>query len=254
MKEDLVSIITPAYNCEKYISQTIESVLAQTYQNWEMIITNDCSTDMTERIVREYIEKDNRIKLINLEKNSGVAAARNTSMNMSTGRYIAFLDSDDYWLPEKLECQVNFMRHKKCGFSFTGYRNVCNGVIESKAITPPQTVTYKSALKGNPIGCLTVLLDKKIVGDVYMDNIRHEDYVLWLKILKNNTLGFGLQKDLARYRKSNEALTSDKKKSAIWTWKIYRHIECLSLIKSAWYFSNYLLQGIYKHYYRYLRL
>lgn len=250
MKAGLVSIITPAYNCEKYIAEAIESVIGQTYKNWEMIITNDCSTDRTAKIVGEYAKQDSRIKLLNLKVNSGVAVARNISIKNAKGQYIAFLDSDDYWLEQKLEKQLHFMKSSNCGFSFTGYRQVVNKLVEPRTIAPPSILNYKAALKGNPIGCLTVILDKSLVGDFHMEAVKHEDYALWLKILKNN-IGYGLKDDLARYRKAEASISANKKQSAIWTWNIYRNVEKLSIVRSSWYLVHYIFKGLFKHYFKY---
>ena len=151
MIDDLVSIIMPAYNAEKYIEEAIESVLKQTYRNWELIIVNDCSIDATEQIVKKYQEKDERIKFHSLTENHGVANARNTALQNAVGRYIAFLDSDDMWLPEKLEKQIGFMKINNYVFTYHQYRHFASRDKVGKIVNIPLKLGYKEALKGNII-------------------------------------------------------------------------------------------------------
>jgi len=159
MGENTVSIITPAYNSEKTIGEAIQSVLNQTYQNWEMIIINDCSRDQTLQIVITYSLKDNRITVIDLERNNGVANARNIGIKKAKGRYIAFLDSDDLWSPQKLSKQVDFMKEKKCYFSYTAYEIIsADGSKLDKTVSVPPEQEYEILLKQNTIGCLTVMV------------------------------------------------------------------------------------------------
>ena len=187
--DDLVSIITPAYNAASYIVETIESVLAQTYPNWEMLIVNDCSQDNTAEIVQSYAAKDKRIKLINLKQNSGAAAARNTAIKNAKGRYIVFLDSDDLWKKEKLQKQIEFMQKNGYAFTFTSYEHFKEAKenIQSK-IQIPKSLNHKQALKGNKIGCLTVMLDRKQIQNIHFTNDKHEDYILWLNKTGHNSL------------------------------------------------------------------
>lgn len=245
---DLVSIITPAYNCEEYLKETIESVLQQTYPHWEMIIINDCSEDSTNEIAGAYARQDDRIKLINFPKNSGVAKARNIGVQSASGRYIAFLDSDDLWLPMKLETQVQFMQTKGAAFSYAQYRQFIGDVHNTgKLIDVHNEIKYKDLLKGNIIGCLTVIIDRNYIEEIIMPKERHEDYITWLKILKHGVTAHGLKEDVARYRKLRASLSGNKAKSALWTWRVYRDIEKLSLVRSFYYFSCYMIRGIKKH-------
>ncbi|MBU2699044.1 glycosyltransferase involved in cell wall biosynthesis [Sporomusaceae bacterium BoRhaA] len=246
--DNIVSIITPAYNSANCISATIESVLRQTYIKWEMIIVDDCSDDYTIDVVRTYERLDDRIKLIRLDKNQGVANARNIGMKCSKGRYIAFLDSDDIWLEKKLECQLAFMKERNIGFSFTQYCQFVDDVKKSKQIIHvPDRVQYRDLLKGNVIGCLTVIIDRQKIPPFNMRKEYHEDYIAWLEILKQGFAAYGYNEDLARYRISSSSVSSNKKKSASWTWNIYRNIEKLSIIESIYYFLWYVLRGISKH-------
>ena len=241
-----ISIITPAYNAERFIGEAIESVLAQTYTNWEMVITDDCSSDQTIKIIKSYQQTDERIKLIQLAENSGSAIARNTSMDQATGRFLAFLDSDDQWLPEKLAKQLDFMLERDIAFSFTKYVRVEEDGTETNAITEaPETVGYDDLMKHCVIGCLTVMLDKNKIGKERMVNIRtRQDYVFWLTITKTGFLAYGLPEVLAKYRLVAGSISSNKVKAAKQNWYVYRHIEKQSILKSSWYFLNYAVRSV----------
>lgn len=241
-----VSIITPAYNAERFIRETIDSVLKQTYSDWEMLIVDDCSTDQTVSIVKEYEQLDDRIRLIQLEKNSGSAVARNTAMDNATGKYLAFLDSDDVWLPEKLEKQLQFMQDKDVAFSYTKYvRMLENGTRTRSISKAPATVTYDQLMKRCVIGCLTVMLDREKIGELRMVNIRtRQDYAFWLTILRKGYLAYGLPEVLAEYRLVKDSISSNKIEAAKRNWYVFRQIEKQSLLKSLWYFSNYAVRSI----------
>ncbi len=248
-KDGLVSIITPAYNAEAYIAETIASVLAQTYTNWEMLIVNDCSQDNTAEIVQSYAAKDKRIKLINLKQNSGAAAARNTAIQNAKGRYIAFLDSDDLWKKEKLQKQIEFMQQNGYAFTYTSYEHF-KEVKENiqNQVQIPKSLNYKQALKGNKIGCLTVMLDRKQIANIHFTTQKHEDYILWLNILKQGITAYGMQESLALYRTGNsKSVSSNKLQSALWTWNVYRNSQRLSVVKSMYYMWFYVVSGLRKH-------
>ena len=247
--DDLVSIITPVYNAAAYITETIESVLAQTYTNWEMLIVNDCSKDSTVEIVQSYAAKDKRIKLINLKQNSGAAAARNTAIQNAKGRYIAFLDSDDLWKKEKLQKQIEFMQQNGYVFTFTSYEHF-KEIKENiqNHVQIPKSLNYNQALKGNQIGCLTVMLDKKQIPNIHFTTQKHEDYILWLNILKQGITAYGIQESLALYRAGNsKSISGNKIQSALWTWKVYRESQRLSVVKSMYYMWFYVMNGLKKH-------
>ncbi|WP_441296495.1 glycosyltransferase family 2 protein [Bacillus sp. FJAT-45066] len=241
-EKPLVSVITPSFNSERFIKDTIASVISQTFNNWEMIIVDDGSSDNTIKFVKEVIKHDPRIKLIQLHQNSGPAIARNVALEHAKGRYVAFLDSDDQWLPEKLEKQLNFMQKENVAFSFTGYKMIKEDGSEiGDIIDIPKSVSYDDLLKQNMIGCLTVMIDRDIIGDVKMVNIRtRQDYVLWLNISKNGFKAYGLNSVLAKYRIVNNSISRKKWKMAIQNWKVYREIERMSIWKSSWYFIFYL--------------
>lgn len=245
-QDDMVSVIMPAYNSEEYIRESIESVLVQTYSNWELLIVDDGSTDKTASIVQEY--KDIRIHYLH-QSNCGVAAARNHGIREARGRYVAFLDSDDLWLPDKLNRQLQFMKKKAIGFSYTWYCQFqetpvnCGAIVQTKS-----NVNYQELLKGNDIGCLTVMLDRQKYPLIEMPLVRHEDYVTWLNLLKQGDRAYSLPLDLARYRKQKTSLTGSKWRSMQWTWQVYRKTQKLSVITSVAYFVIYMIKGIQKHY------
>lgn len=233
---NLVSIITPLYNSEKYLEQCIQSVISQTYKNWEHILVDDCSTDNSAAIVDKFLQSDRRLKYIKLKSNSGAGIARNTAIKAAKGKYIAFLDSDDLWHPNKLHLQIDFMEVNNYRFTFTDYDMVNEaGQKISKLIKTKSVVTYQSALYKNPIGCLTVLYDVDFFGKQFMPEIRkRQDYALWLKLLKK-TNGYGLSECLSSYRIGNDSISSNKFNLLKYEWKIYREEEGLSFFKSCFY-------------------
>ena len=244
----LVSIITPSYRSEKFISQTIESVLSQTYQNWEMIIVDDVSPDNSNKIIGEYCKKDSRIKLIKLEKNSGPAIARNRAIAEANGRYIAFLDADDLWKPEKLEKQLLFMEKNNLAFTYSSYDLIDEHGNYLGTFITKKNISYSSMLKTSSVGCLTAIYDTKKLGKVYMPEIlKQEDYGLWLRILKKIDSTKGILEPLAIYRIRKNSVSSNKIKTAQYQWKIYREIEKLSFFKSVYYFIHYAYNGVIKY-------
>ena len=246
---NLVSIIMPSYNSEKFIRESIDSVMAQTYQNWEMIIVDDVSQDNSNKIVEQYTKKDNRIKLIKLEENSGPAIARNKAIEEAKGRYIAFLDSDDYWSEDKLSKQLHFMKENNYELSFTSYVSIdeLTGKILRHIKVPPR-VDYKKLLKQNIIGCLTVIYDTERLGKVMMPNIiKRQDYALWLKLLKRVPYAYGLGESLAYYRVRDFSVSSNKIIASKYHWKVLRDIEKLPLYKAIYYFWWYTYKSIMKY-------
>ncbi len=248
MKNNLVSIITPLYNSEDFIRKTIESVQSQIYENWEMIVVDDASTDNGVEIVKKYADKDSRIKLIHLDKNSGGAVARNTAIKVARGKYIAFLDSDDLWHPEKLEKQISFMKENNYAFTFTKYQQMTeNGDLLEKYIEVPKKISYRQSLLKNPIGCLTAVYDAEKLGKIYMPHIRkRQDYALWLKILRQEKHGYGLNENLAYYRLREDSVSSDKMSLIGHQWKLYRRVEKLSFLESIFYMGCVTSQKLLK--------
>ncbi len=248
MKDGLVSIITPVYNAEEFIVQTIESVQAQTYNDWELLLIDDCSTDSSAELIRSFTNNDNRIRYVKLNKNSGAAVTRNTGLAMAKGRYIAFLDSDDIWKAQKLEKQMELIKEKDIGFVFTSYRYIMqDGSPMSKVARAPEKIDYNGLLKNTIIGCSTVLIDKKIIGDFRMANVRRgQDTATWLQLLKKTDYAYGIYDDLVWYRVVSGSLSDNKFTAIKRTWNTYRNVEHLSLPKAMYVFVFYAYNAVKK--------
>lgn len=233
--EDLVSIITPTYNCGKFINETIKSVLNQTYKNWEMIIVDDCSTDDTEKVVLKF--DDERVKYHKLKINSGAAVARTTAMQLAKGSYMAFLDSDDIWTEDKLEKQLNFMKKNNYVFTCTSYEQIDeNGNSLSKIINPVKKCSYNRLLLDCPVGNFTVMYDVKKMGKFEVPNIRkRNDDALWLQMLKKEKYIYGFNSILMKYRIRKNSISSNKLKVIKYHWILYREIEHLSILRSLFH-------------------
>ena len=242
----LVSIITPSYNSEKYISETIESVLDQTYQEWEMIIVDDLSSDDSLQIIEHYAKKDSRIKVIRSKQNMGPAHARNRAIKEAKGRYIAFLDSDDVWFPKKLEKQIQFLTENNLVITYSAYETMDENSKYINTRNIQTSITYNDMLKSNHIGNLTGIYDTDFFGKVYMKECGHEDYVLWLELLKQIESTKGLSEPLAKYRIMSKSLSSNKLKVLKWQWDIYRNIEKLGIFQSAYTMIWYVFYAIKK--------
>ena len=254
--EPLVSIITPAYNAENFIVDTINSVLAQNYQNWEMIIIDDHSIDNTIKVVKKFIEEEPRIRLIERSQNGGTAKTRNAGLREAKGRYIAFLDSDDQWLPWKLVKQVDYMESTKAPFTYTAYHRVqifSDGSKKTKEVSVPPTQNYKQLLRENKIGCLTVMINQEQTGPIQMVDMRsRQDYALWLELTRRGFQPIGIQEILATYRVRTDSLSSNKLKMAKQNWRVFRDIEKLSLPVASWYFIQYAFLKL-KAYLKYMK-
>lgn len=237
MGEKLVSIITPTYNCAKFIARTIDSVQAQTYQNWEMIIVDDRSQDNTKEIVEEYIKNDSRIKYHLLAVNSGAAVARTTAMNLAKGSYMAFLDSDDIWMPDKLERQIQWMNDNGYAFSCTAYEQIDEeDNLLNRTIKTVRRTDYNRLLLDCPVGNSTVVYDVEKMGKFEVPNIRkRNDDALWLQMLKKEKYIWGMPDVLMKYRIRQNSISSNKFKVIKYHWILYRDIEHLSVFKSAFH-------------------
>ncbi|EGT3601053.1 glycosyltransferase family 2 protein [Clostridium perfringens] len=248
MDDNLVSIITPVYNAERFIGETINSVINQEYKNWEMILVDDCSKDNSENIIKQFAKNDKRIKYIKLSENSGAAISRNIAIQNAKGRYIAFLDSDDIWTSDKLKVQINFMKKNNIGFSFSSYEVMDEGgELINRTINVPEKISYKEYLKNTIIGCLTVVIDRKICGEFEVVNIRkNQDMATWLSILKKGNTAYGINKKLGMYRIVGGSISNNKFKAAKSVWNTYRDIEKMSIVKSAYYFLYYAFNATIK--------
>lgn len=242
-----VSIITPAFNSAKLIGETIESVIAQTYQNWEMLIVIDQGTqDNTADVVRKYSQTNPQIRLLEIKNQRGISLSRNLALREASGQYVAFLDSDDLWLPLKLERQLAVMRESKAAFSCAGYRRInLENTKLGQLILPPERQNYFSVLGNNLISCPTVVIDQIKTGPLTMAEFAHEDYILWLSILRRGFECVGVQEDLARYRIVPNSRSMNVNRSGS-RWQVYREFEKLSVIKSAFHFAVYAVTAITK--------
>lgn len=246
--DKLVSIITPAYKAQDIVGQTIDSVIAQTYQNWELLVADDRSPDDTAAVVAEASRLDSRVKLIQCEVNGGPAAARNAALDQAKGRWIAFLDSDDLWLPEKLTSTLAFAKARQSVLSFTGFRRMTvDGSVVGRFVPVPRTLTYRQLLGNTAIATSTVLVDRSVAGDLKMRPVFYDDFVCWLEILKRGHLAHGQNEDLMRYRVMTNSVSRNKRRSAAEVWKTYRQIEGLGLLRSASYFTSYALRAAAKY-------
>lgn len=233
----MVSIIIPSYNCREYISETINSVLNQTYSDYEVFIIDDKSSDGTPELVQNKIAFDNRFHLIRLDDNQGAAKARNIGIEMAAREFIAFLDGDDLWKPTKLEKQIGFMNEKNYPFTYTYYEKIdSNGKLLEPKVTSPDEINYIKMLKSNYIGCSTAIYNQAILGKIYMPDIRkRQDYGLWLKILKSTEKGYCLKETLMQYRVRPGSISRNKLGLIRYNWKLFREIEGFGSFKAMYY-------------------
>lgn len=245
MSSPEVSVITPVYNAEKFLSETMKSVLNQTYGDFEYLLIDDCSIDKSSTIIKSYLENDERIKYIRLAENSGAAVARNTGLENAKGRFIAFVDSDDKWYPEKLEKQLIFMTENKKAFTYTKYERITEAGEFLGAPDFPVKLNYSGLLKNTAIACSTVVIDKNVIGDFRMPLVRKgQDTATWLKILKKHDYAYLVDEVLNQYRAREGSLSSDKFDALKRTWNTYRNIERLPLYKAGYYFPFYIWNAL----------
>ncbi|WP_435415271.1 glycosyltransferase family 2 protein [Polaribacter aestuariivivens] len=248
MIEGLVSIITPSYNSEAFIEQTIKSVLNQSYSNWEMLITDDGSKDASIKVIEKFSKNDDRIKLFK-QINSGPAKARNNSIKNAKGQYLAFLDSDDLWFPEFLETSLKHVKNSE-GFVFSSYKRCDENTLEEKYkdFIVPEKVNYIDILKTNSISCLTAFIDIKKLGKEFMPDIMfRQDMGLWLKYLNKINFARGIKKPLAIYRIRSNSHSRNKKKLLKPQWYFYRQVEGLSFLSSIYFMTVWAYNGFKKY-------
>lgn len=242
-----VSIVTPAYRAAAYVGEAIRSVLGQTYENWEMVVVDDGSPDETAEVVERFAKEDSRIRLVR-QANGGAAAARRRALDEIEGQYVAFLDADDYWLPEKLEMQLGFMEEKKVAFSFTSFRRVAeDGSRVGRVIRAPKRLDYGKLLRNTAIATSTVMIDRAQVGSLRIRKTYYDDYALWLDVTRRGHVAWGLDVDLARYRVVGGSVSRNKIRSAYWVWRLYRDIEQLPVRRAASCFMFYAARAIVKY-------
>lgn len=250
MENNKVSIITPLYNGERFVGKTIESVLSQTYTDWEMIVINDGSKDSGPQIVEEYCQRDERIKLFT-QANGGSASARNNGIRRATGRYIALLDADDTWMPVFLESQLRLMSETGAMLVYGSHLRIDENDKEIlKPFIVPEKIEYKDLLKTCYISCLTGLYDTSAYGKVYLHEefkSLRDDYVYWLEIIKKCGFACGNQEIIGSYRILTQSTSRNKKKVIIPQYKVYRNAEGLSVAKSLYYLAHWAINGIMKY-------
>ncbi|RAK23643.1 glycosyltransferase involved in cell wall biosynthesis [Flavobacterium aquaticum] len=245
----LVSIITPSYNSAKFIAETIQSVQNQTYQNWEMIIVDDGSSDETETVVLSIIENDSRIQFHKLSQNSGPAVARNTGIEKASGDYMTFIDADDIWFPTFIENNIKTIQETGIPFVFSSYKRANEQLefVYSDFIVPNK-VSYTDILKSNSISCLTAFLDIKKLGKKYMPLIRkRQDMGLWLNYLKVIPFAHGIQETQAIYRIRENSLSRKKSDLIKYQWQFYREVEKLNVFQSIYYMLHWMYRGFMKY-------
>lgn len=248
-RDTLISVIVPVYNVKKFIIETMDCVRRQTYTHWELLLVEDGSTDGTTEAIQDYLERtqDTRIRLIRQPANMGAARARNRGVEEAAGRYVAYLDADDLWMPEKLEHELAFLTEKQAAFVFTGYEFADEqGKGTGKVVRVPETITYKEALKNTTIFTTTVMFDTdKIPKELLMMPVmKSEDTALWWKILRNGYTAYGLDENLARYRRGGKSLSSNKLEALRRIWNLYRKAEGMSVISSAWHFCFWAVRAV----------
>lgn len=247
---ELVSIIMPAYNCGKYISEAIQSVIKQTYDNWELIIINDCSTDDTQNIIKDFQNRDNRIRAYKNDKNSGVSETRNKGISEAKGEWVAFLDGDDIWDEKKLDEQIKCAQKNNAGFIFTGAAYIDeNGKKYRGIFNVPEKVSYKKLLKQNVISCSSAMVKRFYFIDfnIKMENDSiHEDFCVWLKILRIADFAYGINEPLLIYRITGKSKSGNKIKSLKMAYKTYIYAG-INPIKACWFMFFYIVKNIKKY-------
>lgn len=241
-----VSIIMPMFNSGRFIERAIQSVTEQTYDDWELLVVDDCSSDDSVDVVKRLVASERRITVTSLKANGGAAVARNAGIEASSGRYIAFLDSDDRWEPLKLEKQVNFMEERNIAFSHTGFKRVdwASGDTLSHYL-PPDRLTYDDMLYSNQVGCLTAMFDTKYLGRLAMPDIRkRQDYAMWLKLLREVDAVYGLNEILASYTVRDESISSNKFSLLKYNYSVFRDCEGFSPTTSLYYLLANTLRRI----------
>lgn len=243
----VVSIITPAYRAERFIGEAIRSVQAQDYRDWEMLIVDDGSPDRTSEVAEEFARHDERVRVLR-QQNSGPAAARQRGLDEARGRFVAFLDSDDYWMPGKLSQQLAFMRDSRAAISFTQFRRInVDGSVTGRLIDVPQKIDYGHLLGNTAIATSTVVVDRDLTGPIRMTRTYYDDFALWLSILRKGFLAHGMARDLMRYRVVSHSVSRNKLRSAYWVWRLYRDVERLGVVRSGWSLAGYATRAWWKY-------
>lgn len=251
MVNPLVSIVTPVFNSSDFLQTSIHSVISQTYTNWEHIIVDDCSSDNSVEIIKEIAKSEPRLKLLQLPKNMGAGPARNLAIKEAKGKYIAFLDSDDYWIPEKLNIQIKYMENNQIAFSHSsyGFLNEKGLEIRKPFYVSNHPITYTDLLKRTEISCLTAIYNQQIIGKIYMPDFRRkQDYAYWLSILKKGYKSYPQNNVLAYYRQRKGSSTNSKYKLILKHYYFLKDNEGLSSINAFIYTLYWIKNGLVKYY------
>lgn len=240
-ENELVSIITPVFNAAQYIEETANSIIAQSYSNWEWLVVDDCSTDDSYKILKDIASKDKRIKLMKNDTNSRAFATRNKGLENVSGKFVAFLDADDLWPADKLELQINFMISNNYFVTYTGFKRFRNIVNEedAKIVKVPSEATYSKIISNNYIATSTVIINVNEVGPLRMKDVYYDDFVLWLELLGKIPFAYGINETLMYYRLSPNSLSRNKIKSAIKVYGIFRNSLHLSWFNSRFLFLKW---------------
>lgn len=248
-QQPLVSIISPGYNSAHFFPSVIESVRNQTYKNWELLVVIDeGTTDNTDELILGWREQDTRIQLLKVPRGKGLALSRNFALSQAKGQYVAFLDSDDLWLPEKLEKQLSYMEQNNLVISCTAFRRVNESLSRVGHMIPvPKEISYETMLVNNVMGCLTVMINHQATGLLQFQETKHEDYLLWLSIIKTGHKAGGLNQDLARYRIVQNSRSANKLEMIAYRWKILTDFQGLNAFQAIKYLSLYGLTSLRKY-------
>lgn len=245
----MISVVIPAYNAEKYISHTIDSVLVQTYTDYEIIVVDDCSKDKTYEIALSYADRYPNIRVYKNEQNSGVSHSRNFGVSVANGDYIAFLDSDDMWREDKLSKQVELLKQNpEAALCFTASSFIDDDGNELEyVLNVPEKIAFKTLLKQNLISCSSVVVKKSYMQEIKMQSDKmHEDFAVWLKILQKEPYAYGINEPLLKYRRLNNSKSSNKIKAAKMSWMVYRHIG-LNFPQTIYYMFHYAVRSLKKY-------
>lgn len=248
-QKNLVSIISPGYNSAHFYPALIESVRSQSYSNWELLVVIDeGTTDNTPQLINDWNRKDSRIQLLKVPSGKGLALSRNYALAKAKGEYIAFLDSDDFWMPTKLEKQIGFMEKKDLVICCTAFRRISEDLSRTGHLIPvPEKITYETMLINNVMGCLTVMIKQSVTGRLHFQETKHEDYLLWLSVIKKGYKAGGLNEDLARYRIVQNSRSANKLEMIAYRWKILTDFQGLSTLAAIKYLTLYGLTSLRKY-------
>lgn len=245
----LVSVIVPCYNAELYISQTIESVLNQTYSNLELLVINDCSSDCSKDIILKFVNRDSRVKYYETTSPSGSPALpRNIGLDNAKGHFVSFLDSDDLWLSDKLKKQIEFFKNTKYKFIFSNCEKMSfDGKISNRFVIEPKEITYNSLLKKCQIPSPSVMIERSIIGSTRFKNTQKEDYIFWMDILKKGYTAHNCGEVLTRYRVLPQSRSANKFAMVRSQWYVLRNTQHIDFFRSLYYLSHYIVYAVKKY-------